>query len=84
MAAPNSGKTGAAAAVTLSDSPAANYASPTDFIYVGVAGNVVAIMANGASITFANAQIGWHPICAVRFATATTAASIVACWDGTT
>lgn len=50
-------------------------------LWVGASGNLRVTMAGGQTVTFANLAVGWHPIRVKRvFATATTAASIVAVW----
>lgn len=81
MSAPNVGKAGSAAVVTPSNDPADNFRTPTDFLYVGKAGDLAVVMANGSAATFTAATIGYHPLRVLRVATASTAASIIACWD---
>jgi hypothetical protein len=51
----------------------------TRALYVGVAGNIVVRMADGAQVTFANVPVGIIPIQVDRvLATSTTATNIVA------
>jgi hypothetical protein len=47
-------------------------------VYVGVAGNLVVIMANGQTVTFENMPVGIHPISIVKVLNTSTAASLVA------
>ena len=47
-------------------------------IYVGEAGNLVVIMANGQTVTFTNMPVGIHPISIVKVLNTSTAASLVA------
>jgi nickel-dependent lactate racemase len=51
-----------------------------NFIYVGVAGDVVAIC-NGVAVTFKALANGWHPIVCTRInLTSTTATNMLACY----
>lgn len=66
------------AAITPSDT--VNLSSPCRAIYVGVAGNITAIM-NGTPVLFANVPVGILPIKATRInLTGTAAGSLVALW----
>ena len=47
-------------------------------LYVGVAGNLVVRMANGASATFANVPVGIFPVQVDKVMAATAATNIVA------
>lgn len=69
--------TSSAAAITPSDT--VNLASPTRGVYVGVAGNIAAVI-NGTAITFSNVPAGMIlPIVATRInLTGTSASSLVA------
>ncbi len=66
-------------AITKSDTVAIRAGYTTKAIYVGVAGNVVAINKDGDAITFTGLPIGWHPIRTIRVnSTNTTATNMVA------
>lgn len=66
-------------AVTPSDTVSFNF--PTTGLYVGVAGNITVVGADGAATLFPNVPVGWHPIRCIRVnATGTAATSIVAVW----
>ena len=65
-------------AVTPSDS---TVLTPTRALYVGVTGDVTALMMNGETITFKAAAVGILPIQVTKvLATGTTAANIIALW----
>lgn len=50
---------------------------PSNYIYVGVTGNVTAVC-NGATILFSNLAVGYHPIRTTRVkATGTTATNML-------
>lgn len=69
-----------AAAITPNDSTDLA-GGATDGIYVGVAGNVVATladMADGTSVTFTGLAVGMHPISAKRVWEASTATNLLA------
>lgn len=64
----------------VTPSNSVNFSQPSRALYVGVSGDVVAIM-NGLAITFTAAPVGILPIECTRVnATGTTAANIVALW----
>jgi hypothetical protein len=57
-----------------------NLEAPTRAVYVGISGNVVAIM-NGEAITFNNVPVGLLPIQCTRInLTGTSAQQLVALW----
>lgn len=66
------------AAITPSDT--VNFAVPPDAIYVGGAGNIVAVMGDGTTVTFSGVPAGTRlPIAPTRInATNTTATNLVA------
>ncbi len=51
----------------------------TNYLYVGVTGNIVATC-NGVDITFANVAVGYHPIRCTKVKAATTATNILAAY----
>jgi hypothetical protein len=70
-------------AVTPSDSSANNFTFATTGLYVGVAGSITVVGADGAATLFPNVPVGWHPIRCIRVnstGTAQTAGQIVAVW----
>jgi hypothetical protein len=68
-----------AAAITPSDTT--DLPQTTLKLYVGVAGDVAVIMANGAAVTFHAMPVGMHAIQIARVkATGTTATNLIALW----
>lgn len=68
-----------AAAVVASDT--VDLTTVTKALYVGVSGDIVAIMAGGQTVTFKSVPVGLLQIRASRIkATGTTATNIVALW----
>lgn len=66
-------------AVAVTPSDATNLTYVTRALYVGVTGDVVAVMQSGAVVTFKAAPVGVLPICVSRVnATGTTATNILA------
>lgn len=67
-------------AETVTPSDSVNLSAPCRSIYVGVAGNISAVMyGDGATQVFANVPVGIFPIQATRInATGTTATTMVA------
>lgn len=65
---------------TVTPSDTVSLSSPCRSIYVGVAGNISAVMyGDGATVVFANVPVGIFPIQATRInATGTTATTMVA------
>lgn len=65
---------------TVVPSDVTNLSSPCRSIYVGVSGNISAVMyGDGATVVFANVPVGIFPIQATRInATGTTATTMVA------
>lgn len=50
-------------------------------LYVGVAGNVTAIMRDGQTVLFSNVPVGWHQLRVSRVkATGTAATNMVVVW----
>lgn len=68
-----------ASAVTKSDTDDVG-THMTRAIYVGVAGDVVAIMAGGETVTFKAMPVGLHRIRVSRIKAATAATDIIALW----
>ena len=66
-------------AVTPDD--ASDMTHVTRALYVGGAGDLQAMMADGTAVTFVAMSAGWHPVRVRRvLATGTTATSIVGCY----
>lgn len=83
MSAQNLQGYGSLAAVTPSDDDADNFASATDALFVGTAGDLEVVTANGETVLLADHPTGWHPIRALRIGASNTAADdIVAAWKG--
>lgn len=81
MSAQNYHGYGSFAEVTPSDDPADNFPTPTDALFIGTAGDLEIVAANGDVFLFDSHPAGWHRIRAIRIGAANTAAlDIVAAW----
>lgn len=65
-------------ALAIAASDTVDLASPVSAIYVGVAGAIKVIMANGETATFSNVPVGVFPIAVTRvFSTGTAATGLI-------
>lgn len=68
-------------AATVTPSDTTDLDAPSKWLYIGVSGDVEAILTGGQTVIFRNLSVGFYPICATRIkAAGTTALNIIAGW----
>jgi hypothetical protein len=68
-------------AATVTPSDTTDLTTPSKWLYIGVSGDVEAILTGGQTVIFRNLAVGFYPICATRIkAAGTTALNIIAGW----